>query len=82
MLTRVIGYGVVVPPVCGRAVEFSGTVVWPGIGGEAAPVPDDPVLEPLFGIAGFALDGPVGSVTEPLPVIRGVGVIGVVDPGL
>ncbi|RUP11203.1 hypothetical protein [Hyphomicrobium sp.] len=80
----------VVPPDCGSAVEFSGTVVWPGIGGEAAPVPlvldvpvpDDPVLEPLLGIAGFALAGPVGFVTDPLPVILGVGVNGVVDPGL
>jgi len=63
-----------------------------GIGGEVAPVPlvfeplvpvpDDPVLEPLLGIAGFALAGPVGLGTAPLPVILGVGVNGVVDPGL
>lgn len=45
------------------------------------PVPDDPVLEPLLGIAGFALAGPVGFVTAPPPVILGVGVNGVVDPG-
>ena len=77
-------------PTAECVVEFAGFVVSPGIGLvviapvplEFEPVPElvpVPVLVPVL-----APDEPVlvPGVTAPPPVIRGVGVNGVVDPGL